>query len=213
MKEYVFHVSGYDNSLADEVEKTLRAETERKSRQSLPKMWSVTDKMNTLREESGGKAKPKTSGFLLTLFFIGVGLFVFIPGTKQANRVNAMTIIGAICLLIGVIRLLPKSAKLQDQKFKNGAQALLQNLNRTDFSEQPKVTVNNAGVCISAASGERTIAFDQIDAAYETASLWAFISNGTVTMVQKKDLPDEEHSEFTKYLRKSLRNKFEVLEK
>ena len=213
MKEFIFDVTQYDSGLAVEVEQVLRAETERKSRSALPKMWAVTDKMNTIQQKSGGKPKPKTSGYLLTFFLFVAGLFVFIPGLQQAQKFNVMTVFGAILLLIGVIRLLPKGRgqKKQAERFRKGADTLLTNLNSADPAEQPQVVVTNSGLSIRSASDKREMPFDELTAVYETEHLWAAVCGDAITVVQKDDLLDAEPSEVTKFLRKRIKNKFEKL--
>lgn len=214
MKEFVFDVTQYDSGLAVEVEQVLRAETERKSRMALPKMWAVTDKMNKIKEKSGGAPKPKTSAYLLTAFLLIAGLFVFIPGIQQEKKWNVMTVFGVILLLIVIIRLLPKGRgkKKQDEKFRKGAGALLGNLNSIDPAQKPQVTITNSGLCIRAADEEKEMPFDEMTAVYETEHLWAAVCGQAVTVVQKSDLLETEPAEVSKFLRKRMKNKFEKLE-
>ena len=213
MKEFVFDVSQYDSGLAVEVEQVLRAETERKSRIALPKMWAVTDKMNTIQEKAGGKPKPKTSGYLLTFFLFVAGLFVFIPGIMQVKKFNVMTVFGVILLLIGIIRLLPKGGrqKKQAERFQKGASTLLANLNAIDPAEQPQVTISNAGFSICTESEKKEMPFDELTAVFETEHLWAAVCGEAITVVQKSDLQEAEAPEVSKFLRKRIKNKYEKL--
>lgn len=212
MKEYRFEVTDYDPALSTEIELALRAETERKSRDVLPKMWAVTDKMNRIQKESGGASRPKTSSYLLSVCFIGAGILLFYAGLRQPAKFNILTVFGALVLFWGIVRLIPKGTKRQDRKFKNGANALLNNLNNIDPALQPKVTISDSGVCISSGTDEKNMDFDSITAAYETQNLWIFAYGNAVTVVQKADLLDAEPGEVSKYLRKRIKNRFEILD-
>lgn len=212
MKEFQFDVTGYDSELAAELELALRAETERKSRDVLPKMWAVTDKMNRLQKASGGAPKPKTSSYLLSACFICAGILLLYAGLRQPARFNVLTVFGALALFWGIVRLIPKGSKKQDQKFKNGANALLNNLNNMDPEQRPKVTISDRGVCIRSGSEEKNMEFDSVSAAYETQNLWIFACGTAVTVVQKADLLDSEPGEVSKFLRKRIKNRYEKLD-
>ena len=213
MEEFVFDLGTYSEDLTAEVESVLRAELERRSRSRLPKLWSVTDRLNQTHDHGAAKSKPLFVVIIQEIILFAAGFFLIVPGISQQNRFNAMTVFGALLILIATARLLPKAGSSTEKKIKGSAAALIQSLNRIDPKEKPKVTVREDDVQISSKSGERCMSFEKMDAAYETQRLFVFVSSSSATVVQKNNLKVGDSSSLSAFLLATMAQKFKKIEK
>ncbi|MCQ2421009.1 MAG: hypothetical protein MJ118_07720 [Clostridia bacterium] len=212
MEEFVFSIGSYSSELLPEVEAILHSEVEQSSRNRLPGLWKITDRLNQSQGKAPRKNRPVVVLVLQELILFALGVFLFVPGIMQAQKWNAMTVFGGLLILIAAARLLPKAGSSSEKKIKMSADALLQSLNRIDPKEKAKVEIRESDVRISSKSGERCMAFENMNAAYETSKLFAFVSRGSVTLVQKKNLRQGNAADLSGFLQTVMDSKFRIIE-
>ena len=81
--DFIFHITNYDDPALDaEAAELLRQRLEAKSRQTVPGMWRVTDRLNARASKGPGREtrrRYRVYGVLL----MALGVFALVPGLME----------------------------------------------------------------------------------------------------------------------------------
>lgn len=207
--EFVFRVSNYDApELESETAELLRRRLEARSRQVMPGMWKVTDKLNAHAAKGPGRRtrrRYKVYGVIL----IALGVFALVPGLMEP-RIPSLIVTGGFAALMGVWCLcLRERRPLQPPaSCRREAAALLKARRETDWDAlRAEVRFDEAGWFVKTAEGESRTAYEDLRSVFETERLWLLVG-GTeqALLLQKKDLVSGEAGDFLPYLQGKIIN-------
>ncbi|WP_297872041.1 YcxB family protein [uncultured Oscillibacter sp.] len=206
--EFVFRVSNYDApELEFETAELLRRRLEARSRQVMPGMWKVTDKLNAHAAKGPGIGKRRYRVYGVIL--IALGIFALVPGLMEP-RIPSLIVTGGFAALMGVWCLcLRERRPLQPPaSCRREAAALLKARRETDWDAlRAEVRFDEAGWFVKTAEGESRTAYEDLRSVFETERLWLLVG-GTeqALLLQKKDLVSGEAGDFLPYLQGKIIN-------
>ncbi len=206
--EFVFRVSNYDApELESETAGLLRQWLEARSRQVMPGMWKVTDKLNAHAAKGPGIGKRRYRVYGVIL--IALGIFALVPGLMEP-RIPSLIVTGGFAALMGVWCLcLRERRPLQPPaSCRREAAALLKARRETDWDAlRAEVRFDEAGWFVKTAEGESRTAYEDLRSVFETERLWLLV-DGTeqALLLQKKDLIAGEAGDFLPYLQGKIIN-------
>ena len=198
--EFVFRVSNYDApELESETAELLRRRLEARSRQVMPGLWKVTDKLNAHAAKGPGRRtrrRYKVYGVIL----IALGVFALVPGLMEP-RIPSLIVTGGFAALMGVWCLcLRERRPLQPPaSCRREAAALLKARRETDWDAlRAEVRFDEAGWFVKTAEGESRTAYEDLRS----------VVGGTeqALLLQKKDLVSGEAGDFLPYLQGKIIN-------
>ena len=204
--EFVFRLSNYDASdLKEETARLLQQRVEAHSRQTLPKVWKVTDKLN-----SGQKASPETQARrrklrrVYGIFLLLLGVIALVPGLMEP-RIPSLIGAGAGALVVGLAELWlsrerkPPAPPLYCRQM---AEELLAGRQAVDWSSvRGEVRFDESGITLSTGKERETASYQELIGVFETERLWLVIDEkNTALLLQKKDLVSGEAEAFLPYL-------------
>jgi len=195
---YVFHISAYDsNKLLPQVSKALEKRTELISRKRFPFMWKLTDSFNSLSRKKP-KNRPQTS--IAAIICFALGIFLFIPGIAEPQKLFVPLITGAAAIAVGAAGLW-RGKKRRENAFDKPARKLLTGIG--NISAQHKVTVSfsDDGMTLAAANADAVfVAYNDFECAVETEDIFLFVYRDCVTVLQKSDLEATRIDGFHKFI-------------
>ena len=197
----VFNLSKYDNvSLLDETKISLKKYTELRSRDQLPLLWGITDRLNAL---TFGKkhavlptGKSRGRSIFLTILCLLLGVFLFVPGVMAPKEQPVSLIIGAIAILHGLVAFLVYFMTLSGKKrlnrqFEKAALTLLENTNSRVAANKISVCFTESHIEISSDdTNNESIAYSNLDLSIEAANTILIIFDSRAVILQKKDMTE-----------------------
>lgn len=203
---YVFRISAYDASdLKEETARLLQQRVEAHSRQTMPRMWKITDKLNSRRKASPEtQARRRKRCRIYSVFLLVLGVIALVPGLMEP-RVPSLIGAGAGAILVGVLEFYlsrerkPPAPPLYCRQM---AEELLAGRQAVDWANgKAEVRFDEAGFTLSAGKGKETASYDEVTSVFETERLWLVVSEGEkALLLQKKDLVSGEAETFLPYL-------------
>lgn len=208
--EFIFRLSNYDDpGLEEETAELLRQRLEARSRQVMPGMWKVTDKLNACQTDASITARRRKRYRIYGIFLIALGVFALVPGLMEP-RIPSLIVTGGFAALMGLWCLcLRERRPLQPPaSCKKAAAELLKALRETDWETlQAEVRFDNAGWTVRTAKGSSQTAYDGLKRVFETERLWLLIYGAEASLLlQKKDLVSGEAGDFLPYLQGKIIN-------
>ena len=206
--EFVFRVSNYNApELEAETAGLLRQWLEARSREVMPGMWRVTDRLNAHAAKGPGIGKRRYRVYSVIL--IALGIFALVPGLMEP-RIPSLIVTGGYAAVMGLWCLcLRERRPLRPQaSCKKAAAELLKALRETDWETlQAEVRFDNAGWTVRTAKGSSQTAYDGLKRVFETERLWLLIYGAEASLLlQKKDLVSGEAGDFLPYLQGKIIN-------
>lgn len=206
--EFVFRVSNYDvPELEAETAGLLRQWLEARSREVMPGMWRVTDRLNAhaAKDPGIGKRRYRVYGVIL----IALGIFALVPGLMEP-RIPSLIVTGGFAAVMGVWCLcLRERRPLQPPaSCKKEAAALLKVRRETDWEAlRAEVRFDNAGWMVRTAKDSSQTAYDGLKRVFETERLWLLVYGAEASLLlQKKDLVSGDAGDFLPYLQGKIIN-------
>jgi len=207
--EFVFHPSGYDGSLEEETAELLRQRLESRSRQAVPGMWSVTDKLNAHAAKGAGREARQRRYRVYGVVLMVLGVAALVPGLMKP-RTPSLIAAGLLAIAAGILnRYLVrerKSPPAPPASCQKEAAALLAGRRAIDWENaQAEVRFGEAGAVCSAADSRETVPYREMRDVFETARLWLVVyGEERALLLQKKDLAAGEAEAFLPDLRKKI---------
>ena len=189
--EFLFHITNYDDPALDaEAAELLRQRLEARSREVVPGMWKVTDRLNARAARGPGREKRRryrVYGVLL----IALGVFALVPGLMEPR----------IPSLIMPVR---RSASCVRE-----AADLLAGRRAVDWGKAAaEVRFDGSGMTVSAQEDREAVPYGDMTGIFETERLWLLVYGGEkALLLQKKDLTSGVAAEFPPFLRDKINNR------
>jgi hypothetical protein len=202
---FLFQISNYDDPALDsEAEELLRQRLEAHSRQTVPGMWKLTDRMDAHVAKGTGQKKRKARYRVYGVLLLALGVFILALGLMEP-RTPALMWAGGFAIFAGVLEFClarqgntPKAPAA----CKKEAKSLLAGRRAIDWAKNPvKVSFDEAGMTICSDGTEQLIPYDKMKRAFETEHLWLLIYHEeTALLLQKRDLISGDADKFFPYI-------------
>lgn len=205
---FVFHITNYDDPALDgEAAELLHQRLEARSRQAVPVMWKVTDKLNAQAAKGPGRGtrrRYKVYGVIL----IALGIFALAPGLMEP-RIPSLIITGGLAVVWGLwsFCLREKRPLQPPASCKKGAAELLAGRRAVNWSgASVEVRFDEGGMTVSAEEGREAVPYEDMTGIFETERLWLLVHGGErALLLQKKDLISGARGDFLPYLQEKIK--------
>lgn len=206
--EFVFQLSDYhDPALDGETAELLRQRLEAYSRQAMPRLWKVTDRLNAHTADTAARRRKRYRVYGVIL--IALGVFALVPGLTEP-RIPGLILAGSFATAWGLWSLFLRERKppAPPPSCCKEAAGLLEDQRRVNWKEaQGMVRVDEAGVTWSAGDICETVPYGEITGVFETERLWMLTCWRDLAMLlQKKDLVSGKVEDFLPYLQGKIAN-------
>lgn len=204
--EFLFRLSNYDDpALETETVELLCQRLEARSRQVMPGMWKVTDRLNARAAKGPGLEKRRRRYRIYGVVLIALGVFALVPGLMEP-RIPGLIFAGSFAVLSGMAEFCLAGMKrplAPPAPCRKEAAELLRLCRETDWEAlRAEVRFDEAGWSLHTAEGSGRTAYDQLEGVFETERLWLLVDKKEqALLLQKKDLVSGEAEEFAPCLR------------
>ncbi len=204
--EFVFQISRYDDPALDrEAAALMDQRIEAYSREKVPGLWKITDRLNAFTAKGPGRERRVRRYRIYGVVFLLLGIFVLVPGLMEPRQLD-LILVGAFAAALGLFYLfLPKKRGPGKPSRQTQAEAakLLARMRGTDWTGvQICCDENGVHICRGEEQGE-SIPYAEMTGAWESARAWLVaIEKDRGLMLQKKDLISGNPQEFLQYLKK-----------
>lgn len=208
--EFVFRLSGYDDpALEAETVDLLRQRLEARSRQVMPGMWKVTDKLNAHRVDAATAARRRKRSHIYGVLLLILGVFALVPGLMEP-RVPSLIFSGGFAAVMGLwcLCLRERTSLQPPASCKKEAAALLKLRRETDWEAlRAEVRFDGTGWSVKTAEGSGRTAYGDLRSVFEAERLWLLVDKRDMALLlQKKDLISGEAGDFLPFLRGKIIN-------
>lgn len=207
--EFLFRLSNYDGpALETETVELLCQRLEARSRQVMPRMWRVTDRLNAHAAKGSGIGKRRCRVYGVIL--IALGIFALVPGLMEP-RIPSLIGAGSFAVLAGGLEFCLAGVKrplAPPAPCRREAAELLKLCRETDWDAlRAEVRFDEAGWSVKTAEGESRTAYDHLRSVFETERLWLLVDKkDQALLLQKKDLVSGEAGDLLPYLQGKIIN-------
>lgn len=210
--EFVFHISAYDDPALDgETVRLLTQRLEAGSREAVPGMWALTDKLNAYAAKGPGREKRRTRYRVYGVLLIALGIFVLVPGlTEPGTPVLIGT--GIFVILSGLLEfwlVRERKPAAPPASCRKEAACLLEQRRSVDWSlpeNRTELRFDATGLSVSAGKETQTIPYEDMTAIYAADRLWLLVYGAEqALLLQKKDLTAGDAEKFAAYLQEKIR--------
>ena len=201
--EFVFRITDYsDPALDAETAELLRQRLEARSREAMPGMWQVTDRLEAWATPAvkGRRRRYALQGAAL----IALGVFAVVPGLMEP-RVPSLILTGSLSILAGLLTIYGAKVKSPPQppaSCKKEAAELLAGWRALDGPGAPvEVRFDENGLSVSAGEDRETVPYGDMTGIFGTERLWLLVYGGErALLLQKKDLVSGGAERFLPYV-------------
>ena len=184
--ELQFQISSYDpEALAPQVSQALEQRTQRLSRAQYPAVWALTDRLqtppavpDTVRHRR--RVRLRIYGVLL----LALGIFLLVPGLMEPQTLLVPLLAGGCGVVLGLWSLWMGFCQ-PHRSFDQAVQTLLKGLEGLETASPLLVRFTPAGL---EAPGRAAVPYSAFDCVAETRDLFLLTWEGSVLLLQKKDL-------------------------
>lgn len=210
--EFTFHISGYDDPALDgEAAQALEQRLAAYSRAVMPKMWSVTDKLNARAAKGPGRDARRKKNRIYGVLLLAMAVFVLVPGLTEP-RIPALVCAGVFALAASLFCLWLSRAEKpagSPTSCREEAAQLLERLRGLDWTAEEnrmEVRFDPEGMTLSKGdTAQKRQPWSGLTALYETEHIWMLLyGEDQALILQKKDLTAGEPGEFPGYVRESI---------
>lgn len=208
--EFLFQITNYDDpALEAEAAELLRQRLEARSREVVPGMWKVTDRLNARAARGPGREKRRryrVYGVLL----VALGVFALVPGLMEP-WIPSLIAAGGFAVIMGVwcLCLREKRPLQRPASCKKEAAELLAGRRAVDWGKAAaEVRFDGSGMTVSAQEDREAVPYGDMTGIFETERLWLLVYGGEkALLLQKKDLTSGAAAEFPPFLRDKINNR------
>lgn len=210
--EFIFHISGYDDPALDgETAQALEQRLAAYSREVMPQMWAVTDKLNAHAAKGPGRDARRKKNRVYGVLLLAMAVFVLVPGLTEP-QIPALICVGAFALAAGLFCLwLSRAEKPADPPApcREEAAQLLERLRGLDWTAEEnrmEVRFDPDGMTLSKGdAAQKRLHWSGLAALYETDHIWMLLyGEDQALILQKKDLTAGEPEEFMACVRENI---------
>ena len=206
--EFVFRITDYsDPALDAETAELLRQRLEARSREAMPGMWQVTDRLEAWATPA---VKCRRRRYALQgAALIALGVFAVVPGLMEP-RVPSLILTGSLSILAGLLTIYGAKVKSPPEppaSCRREVAKLLAGLRAVDWSQaSAEVRFDETGLSVSAGESREAVPYGDMTWIFETERLWLLVYSGEkVLLLQRKDLASGEAGEFLPCLQEKIR--------
>lgn len=206
---YIFKIGNYETpSLCAETERLLCKRLEACSRETLPKVWKLTDAANAYAANGPGREKRAVRYRVYGGILLALGIFVLVPGLLEPQN-PVLIFTGALALLAGAAEFAlagKRRASPMPQSCQKEAKKLIEKLRAADFEKNPvEINFDDCGMAICADGDEQKVSYEKMKAVFEEEHLWLLIyDNEKALLLQKCDLASGDAGKFTAFVRSKI---------
>ena len=209
--EFIFRITGYDDPALDgEVPRALEQRLAAHSRETLPGLWAVTDRLNDFSASGPGRTGRRGRRCVYGVLLLALGIFALVPGLAEP-RTPALIIAGTLGIAAGLLNFLltrEKKRPVPPASCRREAAQLLNPRRETDWETlQAEVRFDGAGWSVATGEGESRTAYDKLRGIFETERIWLLVyGRDMALLLQKKDLTAGDPEKFLPYLQEKITN-------
>ncbi len=193
--EFHFKCTPYNSSfLNNQLSAALKMRIMLISREKYPKLWAFTDKMNSRKASEKARRRRRVLYKLFGVFLLAAGIFLLVPGLMEPKELFIPLVTGVFFIVIGICCLCYSRRRKKLSSFDKASQKLLDGLR-----EMPSIKVSFTDAGMSIADGE-LISFDRFERVIDTQDLIVLIWDKRITVLQKKDLVEENIESFFSFI-------------
>lgn len=209
---FIFQVSDLDTEvLMPQVSKALEKRLELNSRQTMPKMWKTTDKLNQTNKATEEELKRRrTRKKIWGLILMVLGVIVFVPGIVEPEGNTLLMVVGAIVIIVGFFNFRISGSITQNtDKFDKAAREFLagheESIKNQDvqicFSDEEMVTVTGELEELD----QDAVVYNQVEFVIETKDVFLVIHENRGVVLQKKDITLGTIDEFREFVNERIK--------
>lgn len=203
--EFLFQITDYNNpSLDAEAAELLRQRLEARSREVMPGMWRVTDRLNAHAARGPGREKRLRRYRIYGVVLLALGVFALVPGLMEP-RVPSLIAAGGFAAVMGLWCLCLREQKplRLPASCQKEAEELLKARRETDWEAlRAEVRFDGEGWSVKTAEGGSRTPYGELKSVFETERLWLLVDRkDQALLLQKKDLISGAAEDFLPYLR------------
>ena len=208
--EFLFQITHYNDPALDaEAAELLRQRLEARSREIVPGMWKVTDKLNARAAQGPGREKRRRYR-VYGVVLIALGVFALVPGLTEP-RIPSLIVTGGLAVFWGLWSLCLRERKplRPPASCKKEASELLAGRRAVDWEKAAaEVRFDESGMTVSAQEGREAVPYKDMTGIFETERLWLLACGGEkALLLQKRDLTSGEAAAFPSFLRDKINNR------
>lgn len=206
---FTFQISNYNDPALDmETAKLFQQRLEAHSRNTVPSMWEMTDKLNAYTAKGTAQKTRRVRDRIYGFLLLAVGIFILVPGLMNPQK-PILILAGAFAIVVGLLKIylackektqhIPASCLKAAKDFLTGRRSI-------DWTEATmKVQFDENGMTTSNGEKQKIIPYEQIAGIFETENLWLLVYDGEKgLLLQKKDLILGDAGEFSSYLHRRV---------
>lgn len=153
------------------------------SRRTMPGLWSVTDRLNSMPRASEAVLKRRQVRYrIYGVVLLVLGLFLLIPGLMEPRELAIPMVVGALCVVSGVAYLRPRR-KGPSRWERRQAERLLAAMADSGGAD---VAFDRNCVTIRTEASQRRISDTDMNAVIETEDLFVLSFSRTSALILKK---------------------------
>lgn len=192
--EYIFAISPIDaESKEKQVSRMLEKRTEATSRARSSFLWKITDRLDRSNQGKRVSEVVRKRRILRmriwSILLILLGAMLVLPGIMDPSELFIPLIFGVFVILYGISNLV--ITKEKSLLFDKAAKSLLQGLGE---ASDVRIVFAQEGLLLPE---QEIIPYEKIEYVVETEDLFGIFQDGTVVILQKKDLISHRPEEFT----------------
>lgn len=168
------------------------------SRRTMPGLWSVTDRLNSMPRASEAVLKRRQVRYrIYGVVLLVLGLFLLIPGLMEPQELAGPLVVGALCVVSGILYLRPRR-RGPHRRERRQAEQLLTTMADSGGGE---VTCAAEGVSARAGKSLQQISYEEMNAIIETEDLFVLsFSKTNALILKKRDMTEGEPAAFLPFL-------------
>lgn len=202
--EFLFRITNYDEPALDaETAELMQQRLEVRSREAVPGLWKVTDRLNACAARGPGWEKRRRRYRIYGAFLVVLGVFGLVPGLMEP-RIPSLIASGGFAVVMGVWCLCLRERKplRPPASCRKEAEALLAGRRAVNWSETAvEVCFDETGMTVSDGVHREEVSGEDMNGVFESKKLWLLVYDGeNALLLQKKDLISGEAEEFLPYI-------------
>ena len=168
------------------------------SRRTMPGMWAVTDRLNSMPRASETVRKRRRVRYrIYGVVLLGLGLFLLIPSLMEPRELAVPLAAGALCVISGVAYLRPRR-RGPSRRERRQAERLLAAMADSGGGD---ISFDGEGVSVRAGESLRQIPYGEMNAVIETKDLFVLsFSKTSALILKKRDMAGGDPAAFLPFL-------------
>lgn len=217
--EFIFKLSELDTQrMTEQLTMVLDKRSELYSREKLPGLWKLTDKLNNRTKVSEEVRKRRILRLrIYGIFLLILGTILFVPGLCEPTELRVPLIVGGMSVALGIYNTFIVKAKKKERpkriykRLRDEAEKIITNLNDNmgELSGQT-ISVKEKGL-VEKEEVDR-FKFKHVKFVMITVDAYFFLYETSVIILQKNGLEQGTNEEFEKFLMETVGEKLHHIE-